>query len=128
MNSSRAAHCSPQLLGRDRQDAVERGHIRQLSPLRRIADHHDTAAVEDAAVQHEVVSKTHGLDHGAVRSALYPRAVARHLAGVKAAGALALVGPDVGIGESRLSEASAPILAAATGSCKALARSGRTRP
>ena len=48
---------SPQLLGRDCQDSLERGHIRQLSALRRIAHHHGAAAAYHAAVQHQVVDE-----------------------------------------------------------------------
>ncbi len=48
---------SPQLPRRDRQHALERGHIRELSALRRIAHHHGAAAAYDAAVQHQVVDE-----------------------------------------------------------------------
>ena len=48
---------SPQLPGRDRQYPLERGHIRELCPLRRIAHHHGAAAAYDAAVQHQVVDE-----------------------------------------------------------------------
>ena len=52
-----SSEAPPQLPRRNRQYPLERGHIRELSPLRRIAHHHGAAAVYDAAVQHQVVDE-----------------------------------------------------------------------